>query len=123
VGIPSSLIDTGMVNPQYMRLMISKTLVGVNDKITVPEKYSLSQNYPNPFNPSTTINFSLPERTKVVLSVYNELGEKVAILFNGEREAGTHNVAWNASKFASGVYFYELKSEKFSSVKKLILMK
>ena len=123
IGIQQSLIDTGFVHPQYMRLMVSKALVGVKDKITVPEKYSLSQNYPNPFNPSTTISFSLPERTNVVLSVYNELGEKVAVLFNGNKEAGMHNVEWNASKFGSGVYFYELKTEKFSSVKKLILMK
>jgi len=123
VKIPSSTIDTGIVTPQSMRLMLSKTLVGVNDKISVPEKYSLSQNYPNPFNPSTTINFSLPERTNVILNVYNELGEKVAVLFNGMKEAGLHNVEWNASKFGSGVYFYELKTEKYSSVKKLILMK
>jgi hypothetical protein len=123
VGISNSLVDTGMVNPQYMRLMLSQALVGVNDKIPVPEKYSLSQNYPNPFNPSTTISFSLPERTNVVLSVYNQLGERVAVLFNGDSGAGMHNVSWNAGKFASGVYFYELKTEKFNSVKKLILMK
>jgi len=123
LGIQQSLIDTGFVHPQSIRLMGSQALVGVKDKIPVPEKYSLSQNYPNPFNPSTTINFSLPERTNVILSVYNELGEKVAVLFNGQKEAGVHNVEWNASKFGSGIYFYELKTEKFNSVKKLVLMK
>src|ERR1035437_1927891 len=98
---------------------------GINDHSnnTLPNSIDLFQNYPNPFNPSTTISFTLPEKSRVVLSVYNELGEKVAVLFNGEQEAGMHNIEWNASKFVSGVYFYELKTGKFSSVKKLSLMK
>jgi uncharacterized protein (TIGR02145 family) len=90
---------------------------------TLPNSIDLFQNYPNPFNPSTTISFTLPEKSRVVLSVYNELGEKVAVLFNGEKEAGMHNIEWNASKFVSGVYFYELKTEKYQVVKKLSLMK
>ena len=65
----------------------------------------------------------MPERTRVVLSIYNEIGENVAVLFNGEEEAGIHNIEWNASKFVSGVYFYELKTEKYRAVKKLSLMK
>src|ERR1035437_3641327 len=98
---------------------------GINDHSnnTLPNSIDLFQNYPNPFNPSTTISFTLPEQSRVVLSIYNELGEKVAVLFNGEQEAGMHNIEWNASKFVSGVYFYELKTGKFSSVKKLSLMK
>jgi uncharacterized protein (TIGR02145 family) len=98
---------------------------GINDHSnnTLPKSFDLSQNFPNPFNPSTTISFTLPERTNVTLSIYNQLGEKVAVLLNGEKEAGIYSMEWNASKFVSGVYFYELKTEKFTSVKKLILMK
>ena len=98
---------------------------GINDHLinTLPKSFDLSQNFPNPFNPSTTISFTLPERTNVTLSIYNQLGEKVAVLLNGEKEAGIYSMVWNASKFVSGVYFYELKTEKFTSVKKLILMK
>jgi uncharacterized protein (TIGR02145 family) len=98
---------------------------GINDHSnnTLPKSFDLSQNFPNPFNPTTTISFSLPERANVILSIYNELGEKVAVLFNGEEEAGMHNIEWNASKFVSGVYFYELKTEKYRAVKKLSLMK
>jgi uncharacterized protein (TIGR02145 family) len=98
---------------------------GVNDHSnnTLPKLIDLLQNFPNPFNPNTIISFTLPERTRVVLSVYNELGEKVAVLFDGEKTAGSHSVEWNASKFVSGVYFYELKTEKYQAVKKLILMK
>jgi len=98
---------------------------GINDHLinTLPKSFDLSQNFPNPFNPSTTISFTLPERTNVTLSIYNQLGEKVAVLLNGEKEAGIHSMEWNASKFVSGVYFYELKADKFTSVKKLMLVK
>ncbi|MBI5726226.1 MAG: T9SS type A sorting domain-containing protein, partial [Ignavibacteriales bacterium] len=96
--------------------------IEVAEKV-MPAAFELSQNYPNPFNPETSIRFAVPERAHVVLSVYNQLGEKVAELANGVMESGFHNVSWNAANFTSGVYFYELKTGKFSSVKKLVLMK
>ncbi len=89
----------------------------------LPDKYSLSQNYPNPFNPSTTISFALPEKATVQLSIYNGIGEKVANLINEQMAAGNHQAVWNAGNTCSGVYFYELKTEKFRSAKKLMLMK
>lgn len=92
-------------------------------KSEVPVQYDLSQNYPNPFNPSTTIKFGLPEKANVTLTIYNQLGQKVAVLLNGEQDAGYHIVEWNAGNLVSGIYFYELKTEKFRSVKKLLLMK
>jgi hypothetical protein len=103
------------------------TNAGVNaievSSLESPLSFELLQNYPNPFNPSTTIKFGLPEKSNLTLTVYNQLGEKVAVLLTGAFEAGYHNVEWNASALTSGIYFYELKSEKFSSIKKLILMK
>jgi hypothetical protein len=104
---------------------IKDASTGINDHSnnTLPKSIDLLKNFPNPFNPNTTISFTLPERANIILSIYNELGEKVAVLFNGEEVAGMHNIVWNASKFVSGVYFYKLKTEKFTSVKKLILMK
>jgi uncharacterized protein (TIGR02145 family) len=109
----------------YSVRCIKDASTGINDHSnnTLPNSIELFQNYPNPFNPSTTISYTLPEKSRVVLSIYNELGEKVAVLFNGEEEAGMHNIEWNASKFVSGVYFYELKTEKYQAVKKLSLMK
>jgi hypothetical protein len=92
--------------------------------LLIPDKYSLEQNYPNPFNPGTTIGFSLPENVKnVKLSVYNILGEKVAELVNGSMQAGRYQYQWNATDFASGTYIYELRTEKFVSIKKMILLK
>ena len=110
-------------NPVDSTFFLTLQPTDVKDVVSIPFDYTLLQNYPNPFNPSTTISFTLPKRTNVVLSVYNELGENVAILFNGEKGAGKHNIDWNAGKFVSGVYFYELKTKEFTSVKKLILMK
>jgi len=90
----------------------------------IPDKYSLEQNYPNPFNPGTTIGFSIPENVKnVKLSIYNILGEKVAELVNGSKQAGKYQYQWNAKDFASGTYIYELRTEKFVSIKKMILLK
>ena len=95
----------------------------INEKETKISGYSLKQNYPNPFNPITTINFAIPEETKVTLAIYNQLGEKVAELVNGTVNAGNHSAAWNAADLPSGIYFYEIRTEKFSAAKKLLLLK
>ncbi len=85
--------------------------------------YSLKQNYPNPFNPITTIDFAIPEETRVTLTIYNQLGKKVVVLVNEEFNAGEHAVKWNAENIASGIYFCELKTERFTTVNKLLLLK
>ncbi len=90
----------------------------------VPSSYSLSQNYPNPFNPTTRIDYSLKEMGKVSIIVYDVLGEEVATLVNGVEAAGQHSVTFNASRFASGVYFYSMTMpDGLTMTKKMILMK
>jgi flagellar hook assembly protein FlgD len=90
----------------------------------IPDQYELSQNYPNPFNPSTVIEFSLPEdAANVELSIYNTLGEKVAELVNTSLAAGKYQYQWNAQNAATGTYIYELRTDKFTSVKKMLLLK
>lgn len=95
----------------------------VSGQVLNPEEYSLEQNYPNPFNTSTEIKFSLPETTNASLIIYNVLGEKVAEILNEKLDAGNHNYRWNASDAASGLYIYELRTDNFISVKKMLLMK
>lgn len=84
----------------------------------------------NPFNPATTINFALPERASVNLSIYNLLGEKIIELVNGELEAGYYEKVWDAGSYPSGVYLYRLQAnsiggsvKSFVESKKLMLIK
>jgi len=88
-----------------------------------PESYLLYQNYPNPFNPSTTIKFEIPKTAFITLKIYNILGQEVAELVNEEKQPGVYEVNWNASGFASGVYFYQLRAGSFVETKKMILLR
>ena len=99
------------------------TLLKITKQETFPTTYNLEQNYPNPFNPSTTIKFSLPEKGNATLSIYNTLGQKVTELVNTNLEAGRYSYRWDAGDVASGIYFYELRTENFISIKKMILLK
>lgn len=88
-----------------------------------PAAYTLSHNYPNPFNPSTTISYSLPERSRVTLMVFNTLGQQVAILRDDVRDAGDHEVVFDASALPSGVYLYRMCAGTYVETKKLLLLK
>ena len=88
-----------------------------------PLTWELSQNYPNPFNPSTTIRYGLPARSQVTLTVFNTLGQQVAVLQNGEQDAGYHEAIFNAQGLSSGVYFCRMQAGSFVETKKLLLEK
>jgi len=94
-----------------------------NNTTSTPDKFELSQNYPNPFNPSTVINFSLPSSSLVTLKVYDITGREVKTLVNELRGAGRYDVTFDASNFATGVYFYTLETENFTQTKKMLLVK
>jgi hypothetical protein len=85
--------------------------------------FVLEQNYPNPFNASTTIEFSLPKSSFVIMKIYNALGEEVVTLIEEQRSAGIHKFNWNAMGLASGVYLYRLEAGEFIQSKKLILLR
>lgn len=89
----------------------------------IPTGYNLFQNYPNPFNPTTKIKFGLPESAFVKLIIYDNLGREVKTLLDGELSAGFHEIEFNAGNLASGIYLYQMSTPKFTSTKKLILMK
>ncbi len=91
--------------------------------IVTPVEFALQQNYPNPFNPSTTITYSVPEKSEVSLIVYDAIGRTVTTLVSEVKESGTHNITFNANNLSSGVYFYKLASGKFVSTKKMLLIK
>jgi hypothetical protein len=89
----------------------------------IPTNFALYQNYPNPFNPSTTIEFDIPERTSVKLIIYDILGREVEILVDKELEPGKYKLNFNATDLPSGVYFYTLKTPKFTKTNKMLLIK
>ena len=106
----------------------SFTYSNVLEVTALPTVFSLSQNYPNPFNPTTTIKFQLPQQEKVVLEIYNTLGEKVKTLVNEVRDPGFYRTIWNGTNnnninVASGVYIYRIMAGKFVVSKKMMFLK
>ena len=105
----------------------------VQNKLTQPNTFELSQNYPNPFNPATTINYQLPNASRVTVSIYNLLGQLVTTLVNNEQSAGSHSVQWNGKDsynktVSSGVYLYKIIAQSqgknmFIDTKKMMLLK
>ena len=97
--------------------------VAEDEAILLPETYSLSQNNPNPFNPTTTIQFALKESGWTTLKIYNAVGQEVAVLVDGNLEAGQHTFNFNAADLPSGIYFYQVSVNDFRAVKKMQLVK
>ena len=90
---------------------------------STPSSFSLDQNFPNPFNPKTTINYSLPVRTNVSITIYNALGKEVRNLKRGFEDAGDHSLSFDASDLQSGIYFYQLRVGSFIQTRKMSLLK
>lgn len=121
--------DSGMLESWSLKLE-SDHVVGVQNAGLIPSEFALSQNYPNPFNPATTINFQLPMNSMVSLKVYDVLGREVTTLVNDVMIAGSYSMPFDASRFASGVYFYRIDAAamdgsraRFIDVRKMILLK
>ncbi len=97
----------------------------------MPKEFLLTQNFPNPFNPSTIFRYSIPTQSKVMIKVYDILGNEIATLLNEEKLAGTYELTWNAENLPSGVYFYQLRAvdpstgsgQSFIQTKKMLLLK
>ena len=89
----------------------------------VPQGYLLSQNYPNPFNPTTKISYRVPRKSQVIISIYNSNGELVEHILNQEVQAGVHEVMWDASNRAAGIYFIHLDAGSFNQTNKCLLLK
>jgi hypothetical protein len=98
-------------------------LTSIDKEDKYPNEYKLGQNYPNPFNPKTIINYELPITNYVELSIYNVLGEKVKSLVSQKQQAGMYAIEWDASGYASGIYYYKIDAGDFSEIKKMILVK
>jgi hypothetical protein len=107
----STMIESGFLADT----LFWSAVTSVAEHGDVPKEFALEQNYPNPFNPSTTIGYALPSRSHVSLTVFNTLGQQVALLQNDEREAGYHEVKFDAKNLPSGVYFYRIQVRPLDS--------
>jgi hypothetical protein len=99
------------------------TSVDAEKQQPTPTSFALHQNYPNPFNPTTTIRYSLPSAQEVTLKIYDLRGREIATLVHARQAAGEHSINFDASRFASGVYFYKLTAGRFSEAKKMLLVR
>ena len=94
-----------------------------DERPRIPEQIILQQNYPNPFNAQTTISFTLPRASHATVNIYDLLGRQVARLLDENRQAGYHQVTWNAGNLSSGIYFYRIEAGDFSKTRKMLLLK
>ena len=119
------LIDYGNDGTLDDSIFINNQATGIENNYYegIPGEYRLLQNYPNPFNPATTITFDLPEQSRVELTVYNILGQQVAVLVNELRKAGRHQAVFDASGLSSGIYFYRLSTDTYTETRKMLLIK
>jgi hypothetical protein len=123
LGVGGTNLYAGTMTAGVWRRPVSEMIVNVAGDHELPAQFTLGQNYPNPFNPSTTIEYSVPERASVEIKVLDMLGREVAALVNEDKPAGAYTVRWNADGVASGVYFYRLKTGMFVRTRKMLLFR
>lgn len=125
---------TSLENPALFDIsdnvfQINDGITGINNENEIIKAYKLFQNYPNPFNPSTTIRYSILEKSYVKLSIFNSIGQKIHDMVNSVQDMGFHEINWNAEDMSSGIYFLSLRAtsvngeRNFYAVKKMILIK
>jgi len=130
VNLGKKPIQTSLNQVSYKLIVGTSEFINecISEYLSVPKEYKLAQNYPNPFNPITKINYQLPISSKVDLSIYNILGQKVITLVSGKQEPGYYEIEWtglNQSNqiVSSGIYFLHLKSKDFNQTIKMILQR
>jgi len=117
-------ITTGTLQTTLPNICFQGAFSGIqNPPNEIPKVFSLEQNYPNPFNPVTSIKYSIPKQSNVKLTVYDVTGKEVIVLADGIKKAGYYEERFDASDIASGIYFYKLQTDEFSSTKKMSVLK
>ena len=134
-NLPGTSMDPELLNvvcgypDEDNAITVSTSALGDDDNESIPNQFAMHQNYPKPFNPSTQISFDIPQDGEhIMLNIYNILGQNVSTLVNGVMNPGRYTMDWNATDeignpVASGIYFYELRSESFTARKKMLLIR
>ena len=117
-------VNAGPIGINFMSFVKQNNPVSISEiSGVIPEKYTLEQNYPNPFNPVTNINFSIPHRSFVKITVFDILGKEIQNLINEELNEGNFKIDFNGSSLPSGIYFYKIETNDFVQVRKMTLLK
>ena len=120
----SPCVGSGKNNTNMGALSVGCNTMDIeSEQSGLPVRFELYQNYPNPFNPVTTISYALPKPALVRISVYDINGRIVETLVNEMKSAGYYSVKWNAEKYSSGIYFYQIDAGDFKSNHKCLLLK
>jgi hypothetical protein len=120
--IPFTLGPEGSISEEGGSLTVPVTSVTENDR-NIPSSFFVDQNFPNPFNPSTVIRFGLPSASHVTVKVFNMLGQEMATLFDGQKDAGTHEIRFDAGRLSSGVYLYRIQAGDAVTTMRMMLVK
>ena len=123
IPLALEMLTLATSGPRFELSISRASTTGTEMGRDLPNEFTLSQNYPNPFNPSTVIRYGLPVHADVRLEVFNALGQRVAVLVNGSRNAGWHEVNLDASRLASGMYIYRLTAGGTSHTRQMMLIK
>lgn len=121
IGKSSNTVNQNQMGFWYVYQQ--STITDVENEETIPTVFKLEQNYPNPFNPSTKIKFAVPEKSNVLIKVYDILGSEVVTLVNQEMDAGWYENNFNAAGLSSGVYLFRMEAGSYVSTKKMILLR
>ena len=129
-SIEDNEVNSSVVEDGTYAAFTTASPTGIDDDPVdnLPYEFSVSQNYPNPFNPVTTIEYSVPSRTEVTIEIFNVLGQKVRILVNETKSAGTYRVEWNGldeigGPVSTGVYLYRFQAGDVVQTRKMLLIK
>lgn len=119
-------VTGNLLNPTRQQIIDNGPCITTDiseNRKTIPLSFELHQNYPNPFNPTTTINYSLPQNGHTTLKIFDILGRNVSTLVNQQQTMGTYSIEFDRTNLPSGIYFYQLKINDYSQIKKMILLK
>ena len=127
MGEPSSPLNISEITINEGNIAVNIPSAKFTAGASLPKEYGLSQNYPNPFNAQTVIKYQLPKAVRVVLKIYNTLGQEVRMLVDEEKKAGYHNIIWDGknnerSGVSSGIYIYRFQAGDFVKVKKMLFV-
>ncbi len=127
-GIEKEIANAAGAEELFNMINKDAGVSNVSEYTSLPEKFYISQNYPNPFNPVTHIDYTLRQKNRVELTVYNLLGEKIVTLVDLDQNAGSYQVTWDGTNLhggqvASGVYLYKIVTGDFVDMKKMLLIR